>query len=226
MGQRSGCPAIAVTRVVGAEVRAMGVGAPARPRIAPHRDATKLVEADHRAARRRIRIEPDDGPLFSAKSRSVLSSQVRGCCRLRYSALRMRRIWLRLIGVPPLPARPGADPASSGRWAAPPPRSVWAGGSAHWRSRDGRRPRCRCTGGSSGGASSSSSSPGALNCSIHHWTHASLCCTRRAIVGAARPGAICAWVSRSIFRRSSSVNGRTCSVVSYGFLDGGDTIEA
>src|SRR5262249_44081079 len=100
--QRSKGPPVAVPRIVGAEVRAVGLLAPTRAHVPSGSDRPEFVEADHRAARRRLGVEPDDGALFSAKAGSLLSNHVRGFCHLRWSVRRIRRIWLRLIGTPSL----------------------------------------------------------------------------------------------------------------------------
>jgi hypothetical protein len=83
--ERAKRPAIALTRITGREVRAMRLLAPPRTRIALGRWRG---------------VERDDGPLFSAKSGSSLSSQVRVFCYLMCSAWRIRRIWLRLMEMP------------------------------------------------------------------------------------------------------------------------------
>jgi hypothetical protein len=101
--QRAKGPALALARRVGLEMRelrALGVVAPTGAEIALGGNRPQVIEADHRTAWWCSGGAPDDGPLFAATSGSSLSSQVRGFCHLICSALRMRRIWLRLMGTP------------------------------------------------------------------------------------------------------------------------------
>src|SRR5204863_6148364 len=120
------------------------------------------VYAQDGAAVGRLGVEPDDGPLFSAKAGSSLASQVRGFCHLMRSAFRIRRTWLRLIGTPS--AFSAAASRSSVQWqvggAAP---SAGSGGRP--RALAITRPRLSSVyvGGRPGrGASSSPSKPAAL----------------------------------------------------------------